>query len=209
MVPQRAILLLGAPLAGKGTLAKLLSNNYPQYLSHWESSTILKEYAAANNDERAEAIREIFSGERIVSTKLLNDHDLVAIITDHEVRHRDPARTALLDGVIRTVRQAELLGGLFDLTTTLYFDHASIGDKELERRVRERHRPGETLEHAKERIRIYERTGLPLLRWHYDRHSSGVVRLNAAKTIPDVLADARAALYPRGYIGPVSNESGP
>lgn len=212
---QRAVLLLGAPLSGKGTLAKLLVTAYPQYLTHWESSAILKEYARTHDDERADAVREIFSGEKLVSAKLLNDDDLAAIITDYEATHRDPNRTALLDGIIRTVPQAERLTELFNLETTLYLDHSKITDDALAIRVHDRNRPGETLAQAKERIRIYEETGKPLRQWYVDRikevdhpcitglADSCVVRLDASYAIPQVFLDAWKSLRTLGYLDPI------
>ena len=199
---QEAVLLVGAPLCGKGTQARLLTTAYPQRFSHWESSAILRDYAATHDDALARSVGEIFSGERLISPKLLGDENLAAIISAY-AKERADARTALLDGVIRTAHQAHLLADTCRVRLILTYAHAQITPEQLSARIVARARPGETTEQAMERIRTYERTCAPLLT-HYRRlpqeHRPRIGVIDASQEIPVVFKRTWGTLRHAGLL---------
>lgn len=94
------IILLGAPGAGKGTQAKLISEHYG--IPHISTGDILRENVARGTElgKKAKAVME--RGE------LVSD-DLVNAMVGERLKRPDARRGFVLDGFPRTVAQAEWL----------------------------------------------------------------------------------------------------
>jgi adenylate kinase len=92
--------MMGAPGAGKGTQAKLLSEELG--LPHVATGDMLREAIAAETPLGAQA-------RRFVEKGLLLPDDVVIGLVEERLRAPDAARGFVLDGFPRTVRQAEAL----------------------------------------------------------------------------------------------------
>ncbi len=110
------IIMLGAPGAGKGTQAELLKNKLgvPQI-----STGELFRHEMEIGSDLGNSVRETMDGGKLVSD------DTTLEIFEKRILKEDCSRGAIIDGVPRTIKQAELLGGLFQklgksLETVLY-----------------------------------------------------------------------------------------
>lgn len=99
----KIIVIMGAPGAGKGTQARLLSDRfgYPQI----STGDILREMSQAETSLGRE-LKEILASGRLVSDEILAE-----VILERTSR-ADCARGYILDGFPRTLKQAQLLDEL-------------------------------------------------------------------------------------------------
>lgn len=100
------IAILGAPGCGKGTQAKLLSTSYkaPQI----STGDLLREAVQTEPEENAEIKSLLDQG------KLVPD-DLVLQVLDKRLARRDTKRGFILDGVPRSIPQAQALDALLSI----------------------------------------------------------------------------------------------
>jgi adenylate kinase len=207
------ILLFGKPGAGKGTQAPLLA-------------AALGVPTLATGDELRAAIRNgtplgLEAKSYMDRGDLVPDSVILGIIKValSEPRHK---RGVLLDGVVRTVPQAEGLAAVCeelgqDLEAVLSFE---IDDDEIVRRLAGRticercqtpytgREPGGTCdkdggrlvrrkddepEAIRNRLEVYERQTAPVLKW-YREHGTRVVIIDAVGSVQDVTARALGAL---------------
>ncbi len=103
MLKQKNLILVGAPGAGKGTFSTYLQSLQP--LAHISTGDMLREEIRKGSECGKEAARLMDAGQ------LVSDELVVAMI---EIRlgKSDCDGGFILDGFPRTVRQAELLGGV-------------------------------------------------------------------------------------------------
>ncbi|MDO5033548.1 MAG: adenylate kinase [Eubacteriales bacterium] len=97
------LVLLGAPGAGKGTLAKLLSEQ--DGLVHISTGAILRDEIKAGSELGLQANEYVSSG-RLVPEYLINS------MLEHRLGQDDLAGGYILDGYPRTLEQAEFLDTL-------------------------------------------------------------------------------------------------
>lgn len=207
------ILLFGKPGAGKGTQAPLLA-------------AALGVPTLATGDELRAAIRNgtplgLEAKSYMDRGDLVPDAVILGIIKAalSEPRH---ARGVLLDGVVRTVPQAEGLAAVCEelgqaVQAVLCFD---IDDEEIVRRLAGRtvcekcqtpytgrepgtacdkdggtlvRRPDDEPVAIRNRLAVYERQTAPVLKW-YREHGTRVVIIDAVGSVQDVTARALGAL---------------
>ena len=99
-IPVGPIVLLGAPGAGKGTQAKLISGHYG--IPHISTGDILRDNVARGTELGRKAKRVMERGD-LVSDDLVN-----GMVADR-LKQPDCDRGFVLDGFPRTVAQAEWL----------------------------------------------------------------------------------------------------
>lgn len=99
-IPVGPIVLLGAPGAGKGTQAKLISGHYG--IPHISTGDILRDNVARGTELGRKAKRVMERGD------LVSD-DLVNGMVANRIKQPDCYRGFVLDGFPRTVAQAEWL----------------------------------------------------------------------------------------------------
>jgi adenylate kinase len=202
---SQLVVLLGPPGAGKGTQAQLLSSalGIPQFAT----GDILRAAAKAGTPLGLKAKSFMDSGA------LVPDEVILGIMKD-TLAAPQSTRGAILDGVVRTVPQAEgldeMLGGLGrPLNAVLLFD---IPEDELVRRISSRvvcegcqapytgRNPGETCEKCggrlvrrkddepeavRNRLEVYRRQTAPVIAW-YRTHRVPVHEIDAVGTVDEV-----------------------
>ena len=207
------IVLFGKPGAGKGTQAPLLA-------------AALGVPTLATGDELRSAIRN--GSELGLRAKSYMDKgdlvpdDVILGIIKHALSESRNAGGVLLDGVVRTVPQAEGLAKAVgelgkQVSAVLYFD---IDDEEIVRRLAGRtvcetcqtpytgreagskcDKDGGTLIRRKDdepdairnRLQVYEQQTAPVLQWYRD-HGAKVATIDAVGAVQDVTARALGVL---------------
>ncbi len=207
------IVLFGKPGAGKGTQAPLLA-------------AALGVPTLATGDELRSAIRN--GSEHGLRAKSYMDKgdlvpdDVILGIIKHALSESRNAGGVLLDGVVRTVPQAEGLAKAVgelgkQVSAVLYFD---IDDEEIVRRLAGRtvcetcqtpytgreagskcDKDGGTLirrkddepEAIRNRLQVYEQQTAPVLKWYRD-HGTKVATIDAVGPVQDVTARALGVL---------------
>jgi adenylate kinase len=199
------VVLLGPPGAGKGTQAQRLSAGLgiPQFAT----GDILRAAAKAGTPLGLEAKGYMDSGA------LVPDHVILGIMKD-ALAAPQATRGAILDGVVRTVPQAEGLEKMLaslgrPLDAVLLFD---VPEDELVRRISSRtvcdgcqtpymdQKPGQTCakcgghlvrrkddepEAVRNRLAVYKRQTAPVIEW-YRTHGVPVREIDAVGTPDDV-----------------------
>ena len=156
---KRHILFLGAPGAGKGTQAELLSKTY-SYL-HLSTGELLRKEIEMNS----------FLGERVKDVinrgELVSDELVLKIVR----RNLDKVNKGwILDGFPRNLSQASSLNEVLieinqPLEVVFYLD---IPEKVLIKRLLLRGRKDDTEETIKTRVSIYKKTTEPLIQHYQD-----------------------------------------
>lgn len=207
------IVLLGPPGAGKGTQAQRLSAalKVPQIAT----GDVLRAAVRDNTPRGREAKAYMDRGD------LVPDEVILAIMKE-ALSHDDARRGSILDGVVRTLPQAEGLTRVLKelgrkVDAVLFFD---VPDTELVRRLGGRtvcekcqspytgreagekcDRCGGTLvrrrddepEAIRNRLAVYQRQTAPVLEW-YRRDGTRVVTIDAVGSQDDVTARALEAI---------------
>ena len=198
---SQLVVLLGPPGAGKGTQAQLLAATLG--IPQLATGDILRAAAKAGTPLGLKAKSFMDSGA------LVPDDVILGIMKDSLT-----ARGAILDGVVRTVPQAEGLGKMLDelhrpLNAVLLFD---IPEDELVRRLSSRvvcegcqtpfmgrdpgaacEKCGGTLvrrkddepEAVRNRLAVYKRQTAPVIEW-YRTHGVPVREIDAVGTVDEV-----------------------
>ncbi len=186
---KAAILLLGAPGAGKGTQGAILGS-IPRFI-HYSSGEIFRRL-----DTRTELGRQFVEYSR--EGKLVPDELTVqlwaahmeSIIATHQ--YKPDIDILVLDGIPRNVEQAKMLESYVTIHQVF---HLSCPDRqELARRMRKRALKEQRIDDANEeviqhRIKTYEDATKPILDYFPDEIRCDVdASQSPAKVIYDVLA---------------------
>lgn len=146
------IVLLGPPGAGKGTQAVLICKKYG--IPHISTGDMLRE-AVASGSALGKTVKSVLDSGELVTD------ELVMQVVGDRLRREDCAGGYLLDGVPRTVNQAEILrdmlsGGGSALTRVVQL---SVPEQVLLDRIRHRGGAGartdDTAEVAAKRLQVY------------------------------------------------------
>lgn len=175
------LVLLGAPGAGKGTQAKLLSREYD--IPHISTGDILRKQIA-DKTELGNKVKDI-----IESGNLVPDEIILAMM-EKRLAENDCQKGFILDGFPRTKTQAEQLGQLTDLDAVVDIDvpfdilverisgrrmcecgetfHVSNFKSEFCDKCGKRlyQRKDDTVEVVEERIKVYKKQTAPLIDYY-------------------------------------------
>jgi adenylate kinase len=186
-------LIFGPPGSGKGTQAARIHSELD--LEHLSTGEILRAEAARGTEIGKEAARLMKEGH------LVPDELLVPIIRARLQERRGRSRGVLLDGFPRTVEQAKALDELLaadgrkvDFVVALDAPDDLLIQRLLHRAVVE-HRPDDTEEAIKERMKEYHERTAPVLE-HYRRSGVPVAEIDAIGSPDEVFERIHHALQP-------------
>ncbi|MCE5309305.1 MAG: adenylate kinase [Acidobacteriales bacterium] len=98
-----ALILLGPPGSGKGTVAKSLSAHFA--IPHVSTGDILRENVKAGT-ELGKEVKAVMDAGKLVSDQLVNR------VVEDRLARPDCAKGVILDGYPRTIEQAKVLDGV-------------------------------------------------------------------------------------------------
>ena len=212
---KRNLIFLGAPGAGKGTIAHEMVKKYR--IAHISTGDILRGEVAAGTPAGKQA-------EKLIGNGQLVPDELVAGMVRRRIAEPDCKRGFILDGFPRTIRQADLLEDAvseldISIDLVLYFE---VDDETLLRRLTARlncrscdaifnkisrppkqegvcdicgetlvQRPDDTPETAKERLKVFYNQTAPLIDYY---RKNGLLFTVEAGEIPDMMAKIAAEL---------------
>ncbi|MGE0555549.1 MAG: adenylate kinase [Gemmatimonadales bacterium] len=183
------ILLLGPPGSGKGTQGALLSERLG--IPKLATGDLLREAVRQGTPlgKQAKAIME--------SGALVSDEIILGIVRE-ELTRPEAGKGAILDGVVRTVAQAEgvaaMLAGLGrTIDRVLFFE---VTDREILDRIAKRReiegRADDDPKAVERRLQAYREQTAPVLDW-YQAHG-GVVRIPAVGAVAEIADRVRHAV---------------
>jgi len=212
---KKNLIFLGAPGAGKGTIAKEMVAKYG--IAHISTGDILRGEVAAQTPAGKQA-------ETLMKAGQLVPDELVAGMVRRRIAEPDCKRGFILDGFPRTIRQAELLEDAMaelgiSLDLVMYLE---VDDETLLRRLTARlncrkcdaiynkisrppkkegvcdacggelfQRPDDSPETAKSRLDVFYRQTAPLIDYY---RKNGLLFTLEAGAIPDMMAKIAAEL---------------
>ena len=205
---KKNLIFLGAPGAGKGTIAKEMVAKYR--IAHISTGDILRGEVAAQTPAGKQA-------EALMKSGQLVPDELVAGMVRRRIAEPDCRRGFILDGFPRTIRQAELLEDALrelklDIDAVIFLE---VDDETLLRRLTARlncrkcdaiynkisrppkkegvcdlcggelfQRPDDSLETAKSRLKVFCDQTAPLVDYY---RKNGLLFTVAADTIPAMM----------------------
>lgn len=183
------ILLLGPPGAGKGTQGAILAKRLG--LPKFATGDLIREAIAAETP-LGRAAKAIYDSGALVGD------DLILGIVREELARPAADRGAVLDGVVRTIPQAEGIAALLAeqgkrMDRVLFFD---VSDEEilsrLERRRTIEGRTDDDPVAVQRRLQAYRTQTAPVLAWYEAR--GGVTRIPAVGSVDEIADRVRVAL---------------
>lgn len=193
MSPTVRVLMVGPPASGKGTQGRLIAEHYGvPYLS---SGEMLRAEVEAGTELGRRVAGLVHAGD------LVPDDVMLDLFRD---RFTAAVRSGgcVLDGFPRTLAQARAAHDIASTvgaaaTAVIFLD---VPDEELARRMRHRavaeNRADDTDSVLRHRIAVYREQTAPLLDYYGER--GVLVRIDAARPLPEVTADVLAAIEERG-----------
>ena len=178
MTPFRTVLLFGAPGSGKGTQGKLL-NALPGF-KHVACGDVFR--ALDRSSPIGMEFAKYGSGGGLVPDELtvkLWRSTTQAMVADHRY---DPAKQVLLlDGIPRTLEQAQLMADMIDVAAIVHLyvnDATQIVQRLQARAAKENRKDDADIEVIRHRIDVYEEQTRPVLQFY---PFNKVFRVNATQ----------------------------
>ncbi len=183
---MRRLIFLGAPGAGKGTQAKLLSEEMK--LAHISTGEMLRS-AVSEGSELGKKVGAIMESGQLVPDELI-----VELIAER-IKQPDCENGYILDGFPRTVPQAEALGAMLgSVKPTVILFEVTMDDVEarLANRRSQEDRADDSDDVQRERLRVYQEQTAPLISY-YDEQNM-LTRVSGAGSIDEVFQKLLQAL---------------
>ena len=178
------IVLLGAPGAGKGTQAKLIAENF--HFAHISTGDLFRNNIKNSTPLGLEAKSYIDRGA------LCPDSLTINMLHDHLQKLPCDIQGCILDGVPRTIEQANMLAGIdyshqlpINLVVNLVVDQDEIS-KRMIKRAEIEHRSDDTPEVIKQRLANYFAQTKPLEDYYA---AKGILRnVDGIGTVEEIFA---------------------
>ena len=183
------ILLLGPPGAGKGTQGAILSRRLG--LPKFATGDLIRDAIAAGTPLGKEA-------KAIYDSGALVGDDLIMGIVREELAKPAASKGAILDGVVRTIPQAEGVARLLaehgrKIDAVLFFD---VADDEILARIAKRRgiegRTDDDPVAVQRRLAAYRSQTAPVLAWYGG--NGGVKTIQATGSVEEIADRVKAAL---------------
>jgi adenylate kinase len=183
------ILLLGPPGAGKGTQGALLAKDLG--IPKFATGDLLRDAVKLGTPLGLKARAVMEAGQ------LVSDDIILGVVRD-ELAKPASARGVILDGVVRTIAQAEGVNRILadlgrEVDHVLFFD---VTDEEIMDRLARRRglegRADDDPAAVAVRLAAYREQTAPVLDWYQAR--GGVVRVPAIGTVEDIAQRVREAV---------------
>ena len=183
------ILLLGPPGAGKGTQGAILSKRLG--LPKFATGDLIRDAIAAGTPLGKEA-------KAIYDSGALVGDDLIMGIVREELAKPVAIKGAILDGVVRTIPQAEGVARVLaehgrTIDAVLFFD---VADDEILARIAKRRgiegRTDDDPVAVQRRLAAYRSQTAPVLAWYEGK--SGVTKIPAVGSVEEIADRVRTAL---------------
>lgn len=180
---QTVVILLGAPASGKGTQAVQLAEFLK--VPHISTGDLFRANISQNTELGKKAKSYMDQG------KLVPDELVLEMVSDR-IKKPDTAKGYILDGVPRTIFQADELQKMLDPNAKLYVLNLEVSDNTIIQRALGRKRSDDTLEVVKERLRTYHEHTAPLL--DYYKKKGLLQNIDGEKSPEEVSTDLKKAL---------------
>ena len=183
------ILLLGPPGAGKGTQGAILAEQLG--VPKFATGDLLRD-AVKNGTPLGQKARAVMEAGQLVSD------DIILGVVREELAKPASASGVILDGVVRTIAQAEGVERILDelgrqVDRVLFFD---VTDEEILSRLERRRglegRADDDPAAVAVRLAAYREQTAPVLDWYETR--GGVVRVPAVGTVEEIADRVREAV---------------
>ncbi len=185
------ILLLGPPGAGKGTQGAILAERLG--IPKFATGDLLREAVTRGTPLGLQARAVMEAGH------LVSDAIILGVIRD-ELDRPEAAGGVVLDGVVRTIPQAEGIAEILaerdrQIDQVLFFE---VTDEEILSRIEKRRgvegRADDDPAALARRLAAYRDQTAPVLAWYAAR--GGVTRIDAVGTVEEIAARVAAAVLP-------------
>jgi adenylate kinase len=183
------IVFLGPPGAGKGTQAVKISSRYD--IPHISTGDMLRQQVASGSPLGTKVKSILDSGELVTD-------DIIMQVVEARLSQPDCKKGFLLDGIPRTVGQAQTLGTLLLKmgTPKLKVLQINVPDEVLLERIQARQgessRSDDTAEVAAKRLRVYWEQTAPVA--NYYEQQGNLVKLDGVGTVEEVFSRITTAL---------------
>jgi len=178
------VVLLGAPGSGKGTQADLLKQKYN--LIHASTGDLYRKEIASASPLGLRAKEIIDRGD-------LCPDELTLDMLFQFCNSNKNAHGFLLDGVPRTLEQAQMMEGIgypniIPVTLAVYLEvEENVVVERLAKRAIELNRTDDTPEVIRKRIANYEMQTKPLIEYYYAQNK--LIKINGMQSVEDVFSD--------------------
>lgn len=171
------LIIFGAPGAGKGTQAEIISEKLGLY--HFSTGEYLRE-AISQGSELGKIAKAIVDKGNLVPD------DIMIKIVKEALTNNVKNGGFILDGFPRTIGQAMTLSKIFKELglNNIKVLHLIVDEKELIRRLQNRGRTDDGEEIIKIRLNVYEKTTKPII--EYYSKAGNVIDIDAHGEIVDV-----------------------
>lgn len=172
---QNVIILFGPPASGKGTQAARIADT--THLPHISTGDLFRENIRDNTPLGRKAKEYIDQG------KLVPDSLVLEILYDRLAKN-DTKNGFILDGVPRTLEQANALENYLSSNAALIVLNLIVSDDTILKRALGRKRTDDTPEVIKERLRAYYNQTAPLIDFY--RKKGVLINIDGEKSPDDV-----------------------
>lgn len=185
------ILLLGPPGAGKGTQGAILAERLG--IPKFATGDLLRDAVARGTPLGLQAKAVMEAGH------LVSDEIILGVIRD-ELQRPEAAGGVVLDGVVRTIPQADGIAGILadmqrQIDQVLFFD---VTDEEILSRLEKRRgvegRADDDPAAVARRLAAYRDQTAPVLAYYEER--GGVTRIDAVGTVDEIATRVAEAVLP-------------